>query len=86
MSIPRGHDDIASRGVYAGHLANKGMSLDAEDWLDWLLADSRCGPAKFSQLIYPERSRRLASVIPDRRIAREGVLWSVCASLLLPVV
>ena len=74
MSIQRGHDDIASRGVYAGHLANKGMSLDAEDWLDWLLADSRCGPAKFSQLIYPQRSRRITSVNWVRLTAREGVL------------
>jgi len=50
------------------------MALGAEDWLDWLLADSRYGPARLSPLIYPERSRRVASVNSDRLVAREGVL------------
>ena len=53
------------------------MALDADDWLDWLdwlFADSPYQPARFSQLIYPERSRRVATVNSERLIAREGVL------------
>ncbi|MFY9220622.1 MAG: hypothetical protein WAO40_08805 [Candidatus Nanopelagicales bacterium] len=41
MSIPRGHDDIATRGTNVGQLANWGLPLDAEDRLDWLFADLR---------------------------------------------
>ncbi len=50
------------------------MALDADDWLDSLLADSRYRPARFSLITYPEGSRRVASVNSDRLIAREGVL------------
>ena len=74
MSIQRGHDDIASCGAYVQQLGNEEMPLDAEDWLDSLSAGSRFRPARFRQLIYPERSRRFASVNSHRRIAREGVL------------
>ena len=74
MSVQRGPDDIASRGAYVRQLGSSGMALGAEDWLDWLLADSCYGPARLSPLIYPERSRRVASVNSDRLIAREGVL------------
>lgn len=41
MSIQRGSDDIASRGVYVGQLGNEGTALDAEAWLDSLFADFR---------------------------------------------
>ena len=64
----------------SGTWGNREWLLGAEGWLDGLLADSPYRPARFSLLIYPERSRRVATVNSDRLIAREGVLWSGSAA------
>ena len=58
----------------SGSWGSREWLLGAEGWLDWLFGESRCGPAKFSLLIYPERSRRVVTVNSARLIAREGVL------------